>query len=322
MKAVVYEKYGSPEVLRLKEVPKPIPGDNEVLVKVHAASVNNWDWDRLTGKPFLYRLISGLIKPKLGILGCDVAGTVEQVGSNVTKFKPGDEVFGDLSEEKWGAFAEYACATENALLAKPALLPFEEAAAIPQAGAMAVQGLQKIADRHTIQRILLNGAAGAVGSFAIQIAKQWGHEVTAVDHGEKLQFMSELGADFTIDYTRENFTQNGKKYDLIMDVVANQSASAYKKSLTEKGKFVAIGGKIPTILNIAFTGPMHSRKNGRQIGILGIKANKNLDIILEMVASKKIKPIIDKMYPLEETADALQYIGEGKVMGKLVIKMR
>lgn len=321
MKAIVYEKYGLTDVLNLREIDQPVPKEDEVLVKIHTASVNNWDWDRLTGKPYLYRLLSGITKPKLPILGCDIAGTVVEVGKGVTKFKDGDQVFGDLSEGNWGAFAEYACASQNELTPKPAFLSFEEAAAIPQAGVMALQGIRKKKDLKAGDKVLMNGAAGAVGSFVLQMARAMDYEITGVDHGNKADFMKSLGADHTIDYTRENFTMNGKKYDLIIDVVANQSVATYKNSLTSNGVYAMIGGKIPSAIGIGLLGPFYSKKGGRQIGILGIKTNQGLGDIVEMIESGKIKPVIDKVFPLEKTAEAIQRIGDGTVLGKVLIKM-
>ncbi len=320
MKAIVYEKYGSSQNLKLTVVEKPVPGDDEVLVKVHAVSVNNWDWDRLTGRPYLYRLISGLSKPKLKILGADVAGTVETVGNNVTRFKPGDAVYGDLSEGNWGGFAEYALAKENYLTTKPISMSFEQAAAIPQAGVMAVQAILDQKEITQDNKILMNGAAGGIGTFVIQLAKMLGAHITTVDRGDKLDFLQVLGADTVIDYQKENFTKNGQTYDLIIDVVANQSISDYKRSLNATGAMSVIGGKITTVLKVALLGSMLSGKD-QKISLLMHKPNKYLDHINELFESGKIKPVIDKIFPLEQTAKAIQYIGDGNVMGKVIIKV-
>ena len=321
MKAIIYTKYGSPDVLELKEVEKPIPKDNEVIIKVHAASVNNWDWDRLTGKPYLYRLLSGISKPKLQILGADVAGTVESIGKSVKHLKVGDEVFGDLSEGKWGAFAEYACARENELIHKPKTMTFEQAAAIPQAGVMAMQGIMDQKQLQAGQKVLMNGAGGAVGSFVIQLAKWLDLHVTAVDSGAKFEFMRSLGADEMIDYTQEDFTKNGQQYDLIIDVVANRSVFDYKRCLRENGRYLLIGGKIPTALQVGLLGPLISGKKGKKIGILGIKTNSGLERLIELFEEGKVKPVIDKVFPLSETAEALRYLGDGRMKGKVVIAM-
>lgn len=321
MKAIIYTKYSSPDVLELKEVEKPTPKEDEVLVKMRAASVNNWDWDRLTGKPYLYRLLSGIFKPKLQILGADIAGQVEAIGKNVTQIKIGDEVFGDLSEGSWGAFAEYVCAKENALIHKPPGMTFEQAAAIPQAGVMAVQGLLEKRQLQPGQKVLMNGAGGGVGSFVLQLAKYFDAHVTGVDSTAKLEFKRSLGADHVIDYTKEDFTKNGQKYDLIIDVVANRSVFDYKRSLNPDGIYAMIGGKISSILQVGLFGSIIARKGGKQIGILGIKPNKDLAYLNELFESGKIKPIIDKVYPLSETAQAIKYLGEGHVKGKVVITM-
>lgn len=321
MKAMVYEKYGSPDVLKLKEIDKPIARENEVLVKVKAASVNSWDWDRLTGKPYLYQLISGIGKPKLKILGSDVAGIVEEVGERVKKFKPGDEVYGDLSEGNWGAFAEYVCAPEKALVTKPSMMTFEEAAAIPQAGVMALQGIRDQRFINAGQKILMNGAGGGVGTFVIQLAKMQGAHVTAVDNTAKLEFLRSLGADEVIDYTKTDFTRNGQTYDLILDVVANKSVSEYLRALNSGGVYAMIGGKVSSILKCAFLGIFSGKKSGKKVGLLAHKPNKGLDYINELFNAGKLKPIIDKVFPLSETQDALQRIGDGKVMGKAVIKV-
>jgi len=321
MKAIIYTKYGSPDVLELQEVEKPTPKEDEVLVKIRAASVNNWDWDRLTGKPYLYRLLSGIFKPKLQILGADVAGQVEAIGKNVKQIKVGDEVFGDLSEGSWGAFAEYVCAKENALIHKPTGMTFEQAAAIPQAGVMALQGLLEKRQLQPGQKVLMNGAGGGVGSFVLQLAKYFDAQVTGVDSTVKLEFMRSLGADHVIDYTKEDFTKNGQQYDLIIDVVANRSVLDYKRSLSPDGIYAMIGGKISSVLQIGLLGPLISGKEGKKIGILGIKTNKDLTYLNELFESGKIKPIIDKVYPLSETAQAIKYLGEGHVKGKVVITM-
>ena len=319
MKAIVYTKYGSPDVLELKEIEKPVPGDNEVLIKVHAASVNNWDWDLVRGKPFLFRLISGIQKPKFPIIGSDIAGSIEAVGKNVVKYKPGDEVFGDMCENGFGAFAEYTCTKENALARKPASMTFKEAAAIPQAGEMALQGIRDYGQVQPGQKVLINGAGGATGTFAIQLAKQYGAEVTGVDHTTKLDFMHSIGADHVIDYTQEDFTRNGIQYDVVFDVIANRSIFDYKRSLGPKGKFRMIGGKIGSIFQALLLGPILSSKKGKQLGIIGIQPNKDLPYLVELFEAGKVKPIIDKAYPLSEVPEAIRRLGKGRSMGKIII---
>lgn len=321
MKAIVYEKYGTPDELKLKEVEKPIPKDDEVLIKVHASSINSWDWDRLTGKPYLYRLISGLFKPKLKILGADISGIVEAVGKDVTQFKPGDEVYGDTSAGNWGGFAEYVCANEKALITKPPTMTFEQASAIPQACVMALQAFREKRQMKEGDKVLMNGCGGAVGSFAIQLAKLFDLEITAVDNSHKLDFMSSLGADYVIDYTKEDFTKNGQQYDLIIDVVANRSVSEYSRVLSPNGTYTMIGGKIPSVLQIAILGPIISKKRGKRIGILAHQPNKDLQYINELFEAGKIIPQIDKVFPLNTLPDAFRYFEKGQFHGKIVISV-
>jgi len=263
MKAIVYSEYGPPEVLQLKEVAKPAPGDNQVLVKVQAVSVNRSDWEMLIGKP-LYARIGGLRKPLRPILGSDIAGRVEMVGRNVAGFKPGDEVFG-LMFGYSGGFAEYACARERDLALKPAGMTFEQAATIPQAGVIALQGIRDKGQVQPGQKVLINGAGGGAGTFAVQLAKLYGAEVTGVDDNGKLDFMRSLGADRVIDYTREDFTRNGQQYDLILDVIANRSVFAYQRALGPKGSSFFVGGSVATIFQILFLGPWIRSITGKKI---------------------------------------------------------
>lgn len=321
MKAIVYNKYGSPDVLRLQDIDKPVPKDDEVLVKVHAASINNWDWDRLTGKPYLYRLLSGISKPKLKVLGADIAGTVEKVGKNVTNFKVHDEVYGDMCEGNWGGFAEYVCANEKALIIKPPSMTFEQAAAIPQACVMALQGIQDQRQIKSGDKVLMNGAGGAVGSFAIQLAKIHGAHVTGVDGKHKLDFIKSCGADEVIDYTKENFTATGQQYDLILDVVANRSVSEYKHALSQNGVYAMIGGEIPTVLQVALLGPLISKKGGKKIGFLAHQPNKDLAYINKLFEDGKLTPKIDKVFTLQEVPEAFRYFEGGRFHGKIVVKI-
>ena len=319
MKAIVYEKYGPPSVLQLKEVEKPIPRDNEVLIKVHAASVNDWDWGLLRGKPFMNHLFFGLLKPKIKILGCDIAGRVEAVGGNTKQFKPGDEVFGDLSGCGFGGFAEYVCALENALVSKPASITFEEAAAVPQAAVLALQGLRDKGQIQTGQKVLINGAGGGAGTFAVQIAKSFGAEVTGVDSTRKLDIMRLIGADHVIDYTKEDFTKKGQCYDLILDMAAHHSIFDYYRALSPKGIYVMEGGSTARILQGLFLGPLISMTTSKKMSLLAHKANKDLALMKELLKAGKVKPIIDKRYPLSEVPEALRYFGEGHARGKVVI---
>ncbi len=320
MKGVVYTKYGSPDVLELKETEKPLPKDNEVLVKIYAASINSWDWDMLTGRPLEYRFLSGLLKPKkTKILGCDIAGRIEAVGKNIKRFHVGDDVFGDLCEGFWGGFAEYVCARENELTLKPPGMSFEEAAATPQAGLLALQGLSNIRAVQPGQRILINGAGGGVGTFAIQVAKSFGAEVTGVDSTGKMDMMSSLGADHVIDYTKEDFTKNGKGYDLILDVKTDRSIFDYRRALNANGIYVTVGGKSARIFQLVLLGPLISMTGRKKLTLIMHKPNKDLNILNELFESGKLKPVIDRCFPLSETAEAFQYFGEGHFKGKIVI---
>ena len=322
MKAVVYQEYGSPEVLDYKEVETPSPKDNEVLVKVHAASVNSWDWDLLRGTPFIVRLVGGGIsKPQINILGCDVAGTVVEVGKKTAQLKVGDEVFGDLSGGNWGGFAEYAIGRENEFALKPKGISFEQAASLPQAAVMALQGIRDHGKVKPGQKVLINGAGGGIGSFAIQMAKTAGAEITGVDSFNKFEFMKSLGAEHVIDYQKEDFTENGIQYDLILDVVGHHSIFDFKKALEPKGMYRMIGGPTPLILQSVFIAPFITMFNKKKMGILAQETNKDLTYLAELVEKGKLKPIIDKVFPLAQTADALQYLGEGKALGKVVISI-
>lgn len=321
MKAIRNEKYGLPNVLQLKEVDRPVPKNNEVLVKVHASSINSWDWDYLTGRPRLYRLFFGLFKPKHKILGADIAGQVLSVGGEVKLFKPGDMVYGDLSAYNWGGFAEFVCADENLLSTKPANLTYEEAAAVPQAGVLALQGLRYNGDIEEGHKVLINGAGGGVGTFAVQLAKLWGAEVTAVDCSDKLDVLLDLGADFVIDYRKENFTKTEKKYDLILDVIAKKPLSQYKSVLNPNGAFVVVGGSVTLLLKLALKS-IFPKKSDRKMGILMHKPNRqDLKILQELLESGKLKPIVDQSFPLAKTRDAFTYYGKNLVKGKIVITM-
>ncbi len=324
MKAIVYEKYGPPDVLQLKEVEKPTPKDDEVLVKVHAASINSWDWDLLRGTRFMARL-GGLLKPKNKILGTDIAGRVEAVGRNVTQFSPGDEVFGELSRRLlslgWGGFAEYACAHENSMMLKPTSMTFEEAAAVPQAALLALQGLRYKGQIQPGQKVLINGAGGGAGTFAVQIAKSFGAHVTGVDSGRKLDMLCSIGADLVIDYTKEDFTKNGQRYDLILDVAAYHSIFDYKRALSPRGVYGVIGGSMARFFQTAFLGPWISMTGSKKMGAVGAKPNEGLAFIIELFEAGKVKPVIDRCYPLSEVADAFQYFEAGHAKGKVVITL-
>jgi NADPH:quinone reductase-like Zn-dependent oxidoreductase len=318
MKAIIRTKYGSPDVLQLKEIEKPTPKDNGVLVKVHAASINKADSYLLRG-PFVARLVEGgLLKPKRKILGTDLAGQVEAVGRNVKQFQPGDEVFGGCR----GSFAEYACAREDLLALKPANITFEEAAAVPLAAITALQGLRK-GQIQSGQRVLINGASGGVGTFAAQIAKSFGAEVTAVCSTRNLDNARSMGADHVIDYTQEDFTKSGQRYDLIIAANGYHSILDYRRALSPKGIYVSTGGSLAQIFQGMLLGPLISLTGSKKMGSSGVaKLNQNdLVFVKELLEAGKIKPIIDRRYPLSEVADAFRYFEEGHAKGKVIITL-
>jgi len=317
MRAIVYEKYGPPEVLQLKEVEKPTPKEDEILVKVHAASVNYPDWAFVRGEPFMVRLTgSGLLKPKNTILGADIAGRIEAVGRNAKQFQPGDEVFGDISECGFGGFAEYVSVPENALALKPTNITFEEAAVVPQAATTALQGLRDKGQIQPGQKVLINGASGGIGTFAVQIAKSFGAKVTGVCSTRKMDMVRSIGADQVIDYTQEDFTQKEQRYDLIIDIVANRSVSDYTRALSPKGNYVAIAFN-PSSL---FLGPLISMTGGKKVGSLLAKPSvKDLVFMKELLEAGKVVPVIDRRYPLSEVAEAVRHYGERHAKGKIVI---
>jgi len=317
MKAIVYTKYGSPDVLQLKDVEKPMPKDDEILIKIHAASVNAYDWHFLTADIFLIRLMGGgLLKPKYTRLGADIAGQVEAVGRNVKQFQSGVEIFGMIR----GGFAEYACAPENEVALKPSNLSFEKAAAVPMAGVTALQGLRDEGQIQAGQKVLIYGASGGVGTFAVQIAKAFGAEVTAVCSTRNLEQSRSIGADYVIDYTEEDFTQNSQQYDLVLAVNGYRSLSAYKRALTPKGIYVMAGGTMAQIFQSMLMGSMMSKAGGRRMGGVSAKrSQKDLVFLTELLEASKIVPVIDRRYTLSEAAEALRYVGEGHARGKVVI---
>ncbi len=319
MKAIVYTAYGSPDVLALQEVEKPVPQDNEVLINVQAASMNSWDWDMLTGTPLEYRLFFGLFKSKHKILGCDVAGRVEAVGCNVTDVHPGDNVFGDLSGGSWGGFAEYVCARDNEITPKPAAMSFEQAAATPQAGTLALQGLCATKTLEPGQRVLINGAGGGVGTFAIQIAKSLGAEVTGVDSTGKLEMIRSLGADHVIDCTQEDFTKRGRRYDRILDVRTDRSIFDYQRVLRSNGLYATVGGKTSRILQLAIGGSLISMAGNKKLRLIMHQPNKDMDTLNRLFESGAVTPVIDRCFPLEAAADAFRYYEQGRFTGKIVI---
>ncbi len=319
MKAIVYYKYGTADNLELKEIDKPIPKDDEVLIKVYAVSINDWD-DGLLHGDFINRMLNGLRKPKRNILGSDIAGRIEAVGKNVKQFKPGNEVYGDLSG-RWGGFAEYVCAGENLLALKPASMSFEEAAAIPQAAMLAVQGLIDKGKIKQGQKLLINGAGGGVGTFGIQIAKLYGVEVTGVDNTGKLDMMHSMGFDHIIDYTKEDFTKNGKCYDLILDVKTNRSVFDYTRALCRNGVYVTVGGSLGRLFQALLLAPWISMILKKYIRIVSLKPNKDLNYMNELFEAGKIKAVIDGPYRLDQLPDAFRLFGKANHKGKIVIRL-
>ncbi|UCC52837.1 MAG: NAD(P)-dependent alcohol dehydrogenase [Anaerolineaceae bacterium] len=320
MKAIVFHNYGSPDVLNLEEVQKPTPSDDEVLVKVHAAALNAGDWHVLRGE-LLHRLVgTGLLKPKKKILGDDIAGRVEAVGRNVKQFRPGDEVYGTCN---YGAFAEYVCVPKTDWLAlKPASISFEEAAAVPIAGITALQGVRDKGQVQSGQTVLINGASGGVGTFAVQIAKSFGAEVTGVCSNSKMDLVRSIGADLVIDYTREDFTRSGKRYDLIFAAGGHHSILDYRRALSLEGTFVCVGGSAAQYFQALFLGSMISIFERKKMGVvLPMPNQKDLLYLMDLVEARKVVPAIDRCYPLSEVPEALRYLEEGHARGKVVITM-
>lgn len=320
MKAILAEKYGTPDVLKFEEVATPSPKENEVLVKIHAASLNMFDWHLLTADIFLVRLNMGLLRPKNRIPGADVSGRVEAVGRNVSQFKVGDEVFGDLAACGCGSFAEYVAAPEHALALKPVNLSFEEAAAFPMAAVTALQGLRDMGGTQSGKKVIIQGASGGVGSFAVQIAKVLGAEVSAVCSTRNMDQAHALGADHVIDYTRDDFTKNGKQYDVILAANGYHPIADYKKALTASGRYVMAGGSTKQIFEAVLRSSSLSEKNGRKLGALTAHPRQSdLIVLKEWAEAGRVIPVIDKRFPLKEAAHALQYLGEGHARGKVIL---
>jgi NADPH:quinone reductase-like Zn-dependent oxidoreductase len=319
MKAMVYTRYGSPEVLEHREVEIPCPGHDEVLIRVHASSVTYGDLAAVKGEPFMVRFSLGLRKPKYTILGKDVAGRVEEVGQNVKQFKPGDEVFGDLSRCGWGAYAEYVCVPENALVIRPRNVSFEQAAAVPESAVVALQGLGDIGKIKPGQKVLINGASGGIGTFAVQIAKSFAAEVTGVCSTRNLDLVRSIGADHVIDYTQEDFTQNGQRYDLILATAGYRSLFDYKRVLKPAGIYVATGGSMAQVFQPMLLGPWLST-GGVKMSSLAMKPDKkDLTFVRELIEAGEVVPVIDRCFPLIELPEALAYYARGRSRGKVVI---
>ena len=322
MKAIVQTRFGAPdEVLELKEVEQPTPEDDEILVKVHASSVNYADSAFTKGEPFMVRLIgAGLLKPKIKILGADVAGWVEAVGRNVKLFQPGDDVYADLAVVGRGGFAEYVAAPENTFALKPANISFEEAGAVPQAAVVALQGLRNEGKIQAGQKVLIVGASSGIGTFAVQIAKSFGAEVTGVCGTRNLDMVRSIGADHIIDYTKDDFVQNGQLYDLILATAGYRSIHDYKRALSAKGVYVMSGGAMKQVIEAMLQGSRISEKGGKTMVNLAAKpSQKDLVFIKELIEGGKVVPVVDRCFSLGETAKAIDYYGEGHASGKVVI---
>ncbi|MGD1008896.1 MAG: NAD(P)-dependent alcohol dehydrogenase [Candidatus Aminicenantales bacterium] len=319
MKAIVYSNYGSPDVLKCEEIEKPTAGDDEVLIKVRAASVNPLDWHFMRGTPYIVRIMAGLRKPKVTRLGVDVAGQVEAVGRNVTQFKPGDEVFGACR----GAFAEYVCASESALVMKPDNVTFEQGASVQVAALTALQGLRDKGRIQPGQKVLINGAAGGVGTFAVQIAKSFGAEVTGVCSTRNMDMVRSIGADHVMDYTQEDFTKTGQRYDLFFDCFANHSLSACGRVLNSKGIHISVGGPVGSSIGILaswITALVLSRLVRRKfVTFMARSSKEDLTIMQELMKAGKVIPVIDRCYTLSEVPEAIRYLEEGHARGKVII---
>jgi NADPH:quinone reductase-like Zn-dependent oxidoreductase len=320
MKSISFSEYGPPEVLKLVEKTKPVPKADEVLLKIHASSINSWDPGLLRGE-FPNRIIFGLTRPKIKTLGADVAGRVEAVGSSVSRFSQGQEVWGDLSHRGWGGFAEYVCAPENALALKPTNMTFEEAAAVPQAGLLALQGLCDIGKLQAGQAVLINGAGGGVGIFAVQITKAMGAEVTGVDTSNKLQAVLSAGADRVIDFAVEDFTRCKNHYDLILDVVTNRSVFHYLQALKPNGTYVTVGGELKRLLQIFILGRWIKLVSKKQMRVLAHKPNQGLDELKDLIESGKVVSVIEGRYGLDEIQRAFHHFAQGTHRGKIVISV-
>lgn len=321
MKAIMCTKYGPPEALQLLEVEKPVPGEGEVLVKVHAASVTFSNLMMVTGEPKLIRpMIGGLLKPTIKIPGSDVAGRVEAVGRNVKQFQPGDEVFGDLSACGYGSFAEHVCAPENALGLKPVNLTFEEAAAVPEAALVALQALRDAGKIQKGTKVLVYGASGGIGTFAVQIARYFDADVTAICSTRNLELVRSLGADRVIDYTREDFTKNGQRYDLILAAAGYRSIFDFRRALRPNGIYVMVGGAWGQVFQALLLGPLLST-GGQKLGSFLVRPNEDLPLMKELIETGKVKPVIDRCYPLSQASQAFRYYGERHARGKVIITM-
>jgi len=322
MKAIVRHRYGSTDVLELQEIDKPVVTHEGVLVRVHATSLNSGDLDYLHGRPLIARIGTGLRKPRNRGLGFDVAGHVEAVGEGVTELRPGDEVFGDLTQYGLGAFAEYVCAPARAFALKPARMTFEESATVPQSAVLALQGLRGKRRIQPGDRVLINGAGGCVGPFAVQIAKTLGAEVTGVDNTSKLDMLRSIGADHVIDYTREDFSRNGQRYDYVLDLVARRSMFDCRRALNPRGVYVLEGGSAGPVLQAALLGPLSSITGSKRIGVMWWWKpfqQEDVELLKELIEAGSVVAVIDRRYALSDVPEAFRYLEEGLARGKVVI---
>jgi len=322
MKAIILEEYGLPNILEIGEIPKPVPNDDEVLVKIHSASINDSDWGLVRGKPFVIRLFFGLKKPKIAIPGIDISGKVEAVGDNVSSFNIGDEIYCDLSGCGFGGFAEYVCVPEKVLSKKPVNISHNDASALPHAGILALQGLVQKGKVKSGQSILINGAGGGVGTLGIQILESYKpKKVTGVDSAEKLDLMKSLGFDSVIDYKKVDFTDTGKKYDLILDTKSNRSVFKYARALKKNGTYITVGGSMFRLFEIALIGSLISLFTSKKLSVLIHEPNKGLDQISKLIEKGQLRPVIDGPYGFDKIPELIQYFGEGKHLGKIVVEI-
>ncbi len=321
MKSIIYRRYGTPEVMQLLEQPEPIAARDQVLVKVHATAINDWDWTLLRGQPLILRLLSGPFKPKTSILGTEVAGVVAALGDGVTGFSVGDRVYGDLSEAGFGGFAEYVSVPEKAVHPMTANMTFEQAAALPHAGLLALQGLVDVGGIRQGDRVLINGAGGGVGAIGLGIAKAFGCKVTGVDKASKLGALNAMGFDDTLDYEQTDFTRHGQRYDLVLDAKTTRSPLRYLKALEPGGRYVSVGGYLPKLFQLFCAGPVIRKVTNKQLKILALKPNQGLDRLKDLFESGALNCMIDGPFALADVPAAMARFGRADHLGKIVISV-
>ena len=321
MKAFLARKYGPPTLLRSEEIPIPTPKSDELLVKVVATTVNDFDWSMVTGKPAIYKLLFGMSRPKRPMPGMEFSGVVEAIGDDVTAFKPGDEVYGDISAKGWGTFAEFACVHESTVMKKPAEMSFVDAAAIPHAAMLAYQGLVTLGNISNGQKVLVNGAGGGMGTFAVQIASEYDVELTGVDSAQKADLMKSMGYHHTLDYRETDFTKTGEKYDLILDARTKRPVRAFLRSLNPGGRYVTVGGDIGKMLQVTFLRPFVSLFTSKSVQLLALKQNNDLGAIEKLYSEGKLRPVVDGPHAFEEIPRQIDAFGKGTHKGKIVIRI-